>query len=220
MSVFSSTVESYFMQQHPPPSTIATMTSALQATVSDLSAAVPSLTQTRYNSQFAQMHASFNHLLAQPQTSSSALSAQVQSSPDPLVAQAQGSSGLPLTQAQGAMVIQPVQNQVSALQHWKHSLVVIMVPSLAQHHSGPGLHPAQMPFAYGMQAVPVLGSVRGQPAQIPDIAGLVPTQFQTSYSEQPLAVEMSNLQPMPRIQRAPQLPSAPIGEAGKFSVNL
>lgn len=183
------------------------MTSTLQATVSDPSAAVPPQTQTSsYNSQFAQMHASFNQLLAQtPQTSSSPLPSQIQFSSGPLVAQAQGSSGLPLTQAQGPLGIHPAQNQVRVF-----TLTALLSSNyglfLVQDHSRPVLRPGQMPVGYGMQAAPVLGSVRGQPAQMAAIPGLVPSQFQTSYSEQPVPIDMSNLQPMPGMQWAPEVP--------------
>ena len=116
LSVFSSAVESH-IQQHPPPSTFATMTSTLQATVSGLPAAVSSHTQTSCDSQFAHIHASVNQLLAQTQTSSSLPSAQIPSGSGPQFAQAQGSSGLLLTQAQHALGIQPAQTQVSVFYH-------------------------------------------------------------------------------------------------------
>ena len=79
-------------------------------------------------------------------------------------------------------------------------------PFLAQDHRSLALHPGQMPVAYGIQAAPMLGSVRGQPAQMPAMAGLVPSQFQTSYSKHPLPIEMSNLQPMPEVPWVPEVP--------------
>ena len=66
-------------------------------------------------------------------------------------------------------------------------------PFLAQDHVNPVLRPAQMPVSYGMQAASVLGSVRGQPAQMPAIPPLVPLQFQTGYSVQSVPFEISNL---------------------------